>query len=76
MRKVKLALMTGLLAVAAAAGATIFTAAPAQAGPTDLMFCTNTGCDAPGQSACPFLEGANCANTAEGCVGWAMCRET
>lgn len=76
MRRVKVLLLAGLLATAGTAAAVTFTATTAKAANSEVMFCTNTGCDHPGQDSCPYLEGANCKNTSGGCVGWVACSQT
>ncbi len=70
MRTIKLMLLVALLAVATVGGALAATSARTATGPG---ICTNTGCDYPGQEACPFLDNANCANSPLGCVGWVAC---
>jgi hypothetical protein len=72
MRSIKLALATALTLLSLSAGTSLFTGT-AYANQAQHGFCTNTGCDFPGQSACPFLENANCGNSAGGCQGWVSC---
>lgn len=73
MRRLKALLFAGLLVTGLGAGGFVLTAPPVQATPSS-SFCTNTGCDHPGQSSCPYLDGGNCQNSEEGCLGWVACR--
>ena len=66
MRKIKLLLLVGLLSIATAGGAIAATS-------PSPSFCSNTGCDYPGQESCPYLNNANCGNTPLGCQGWVSC---
>ena len=66
MRKIKLMLLAALLSIATAGGALA-------ARSTSPGFCSNTGCDRPGQASCPYLDNANCMNTPTGCQGWQTC---
>lgn len=72
MRKVKLLLLAVLLSMGALAATNVASSASIRSN-AGVAFCTNTGCDRPGQSACPYLLNANCANSPLGCQGWVTC---